>query len=371
LHVATENERQWVITAYLLGLGSAQLIYGVLADRFGRKPLLLLGVGLYAGFSIYAAFAHSLDGMIVARALQGAGAAGAQVLCISIVRDCYSGSQMARVMSLTFIVFLAAPVIAPSIGQAIVSVAPWQWIFMFLATFSAFLFAWAAVRLPETMHAEDRRALSFERIGHGFKTVFSSRVAMGYMIGSACVLGGLFGFINSVQQIFTDIFNAPRVFPIIFAIVAIFMALSSLLNAKIVERLGVRRVSHRALLGFIFFAAVHFVVALTGHENIVSFTICQACMLFCFGLVVSNFNAIVMEPLGHVAGTGSSVQGFITIAGGALIGFFIGQAFNGTVIPLTLGYLVCGLIGLIIVLVTERGRLFQPNEAVHEHTLTA
>jgi DHA1 family bicyclomycin/chloramphenicol resistance-like MFS transporter len=371
LRVVTENERQWVVTAYLLGLGSAQLIYGVLADRFGRKPLLLLGVGLYAGFSIYAAFADSLGGMIIARVLQGAGAAGAQVVCVSIVRDCYSGSQMARVMSLTFIVFLAAPVIAPSIGQAIVSVAPWQWIFVFLATFSAFLFAWAALRLPETMHAEDRRALSVERIAHGFKTVLSSRVAMGYMLASAFVIGGLFGFINSVQQVFTDIFNAPRAFPLIFAIVATFMAFSSLLNSKIVGRLGARHVSHRALLGFIFFAAVHFVVALSGHENIVSFTICQACMLFCFGLVLSNFNAIAMERLGHVAGTGSSVQGFITFAGGAIIGFFIGQAFNGTAIPLTLGYLVCGSIGFIIVLVTERGRLFQPHEAVREHTLIA
>jgi len=369
LHIATDNERQWIITAYLLGLGSTQFVYGTLADRFGRKKLLLLGVAMYAFFSVLAAFADSLQTMIIARALQGAGAAAVQVLSISIVRDCYSGARMARVMSLTFIVFLAAPILAPSMGQAIISVTEWRWIFGVLALFSASVLVWAGVRLPETMHAEDRRTLSLSRILQAFKTVLTTRVSIGYMLAMAFLFGGLFGFINSVQQLFFDVFHAPTIFPIIFGVVAIFMALSSFLNSKIVERLGARSVSHRALIGYIFFATLHFMVALTGHENIVTFTVCQAGMLFCFGLVVSNFGSIAMEPLGHVAGTGSSVQGFISISGGATIGFLIGQCFNGTAVPLTAGYMISGLVALAIVLIAERGRLFQGGESRGEPAL--
>jgi len=371
LHVATDNERQWVITAYLLGMGSAQFVYGILADRFGRKQLLLMGVAAYAFFSVVAAFSTSIETMIVARALQGAGAAGAQVLCISIVRDCYSGAKMARVMSLTFIVFMAAPIIAPSIGQAIVYVAEWRWIFVALAAFSGCLLVWAALRLPETMHPEDRRALSAERIAQAFGTVFTSRLAMGYMLAMAFLFGGLFAFINSVQQIFADVFHAADIFPMIFAVVAISMALSSFLNSRIVERLGARRVSHGALFGWIFFAIVHFATALSGHENIVTFTVLQSGMLFCFGLVGSNFGSISMEPLGHVAGTGSSVQGFMGIAGGGFLGFIIGQSFDGTAVPLTLGYLICGVATLVIVLITERGRLFQADESEAAERLIA
>jgi DHA1 family bicyclomycin/chloramphenicol resistance-like MFS transporter len=369
LHVVTDNERQWVITAYLLGLGSAQFVYGILSDRFGRKLLLLLGVTAYALFSVLAAFSHSMETMILARALQGAGAAAAQVLCVSIVRDCYSGAQMARVMSLTFIVFLAAPVIAPSMGQAIILVAEWRWIFGVLAAFSACLLVWASFRLPETMRPEDRRALSLKRIGQAFKIVVTTRISIGYMLAAAFLFGGLFGFINSVQQLFTDVFHAAAVFPVIFAIVAIFMALSSFLNSKIVERLGVKRVSHRALLGYILFATLHFVTAFTGHENVVTFTVLQAGMLFCFGLIVSNFGSIAMGPLGHVAGTGSSVQGFIGIVGGGLVGFFIGQHFDGTAIPLTAGYMICSIISLAMVLIAERGRLFLQSEARGEPAL--
>ncbi len=358
LNVATDNQRQWVITAYLLGVSSTQLLYGVLSDRFGRKRILLIGVGLYTAFAIVAAFAATFTQLVAARALMGAGAAAVQVLAVSLVRDRFSGAQMARVMSLTFMVFLTAPVLAPSIGQAILLVSSWRMIFGFLAAFSLVLLTWAAFRLPETLHAEDRLPLEPKRIVAAFRTVIQSRTTVGYMLAAASVLGGLFGFINSVQQVFTDIFHAPKLFPLIFACVAIGMALASLLNSRIVERLGVRYVSHRALLGFITFAALHWVVARSGHETIVTFALLQAAMMFCFGMVAANFASIAMEPLGHVAGTGSSIYGTITLAVGSTVGFVIGQHFNGTAVPLTTGYVVCGTLALVIVLVTERGILF-------------
>lgn len=361
LGVVAENDRQWIITAYLLGFGVAQLAYGPLSDRYGRRPVLLFGLGVFVVFSVVAAFATSFEQLLFARVMQGVGSAVSRVLTVSIVRDCYSGRRMARVMSLTFIVFLTVPVLAPSVGQGILALAPWPWIFGVLAIFGGVMALWAAWKLPETMHPEDRRPLSLSAIAVAVKFTLTRRMAVGYMIASACAIGGLFGFITSAQQVFVDVFHEEDLFPAIFALIAIFMGLSSWLNASIVERLGTRRVSHTALIGYIFFAGTHAVVAWTGHETLTSFIVLQASMMFCFGLVGSNFGAMAMEPLGHVAGTASSVQGFFTTISGALIGFFIGQHFDGTVVPLTLGFALCGISALIVVLVTERGRLFHPT----------
>ena len=361
LGVVAENDRQWIITAYLLGFGVAQLAYGPLSDRYGRRPVLLFGLGVFVVFSVVAAFATSFEQLLFARVMQGIGSAVSRVLTVSIVRDCYSGRRMARVMSLTFIVFLTVPVLAPSVGQGILALAPWPWIFGVLAIFGGVMALWAAWKLPETMHPEDRRPLSLSAIAVAVKFTLTRRMAVGYMIASACAIGGLFGFITSAQQVFVDVFHEEDLFPAIFALIAIFMGLSSWLNASIVERLGTRRVSHTALIGYIFFAGTHAVVAWTGHETLTSFIVLQASMMFCFGLVGSNFGAMAMEPLGHVAGTASSVQGFFTTISGALIGFFIGQHFDDTVVPLTLGFALCGISALIVVLVTERGRLFHPT----------
>jgi DHA1 family bicyclomycin/chloramphenicol resistance-like MFS transporter len=363
LGLATENEQQWVITAYLLGFGGAQLAYGPLADHFGRKPVLLAGLVVYAAFSVLAAFATSLGMMILTRALAGVGAAATRVLAITIIRDFYSGRTMARVMSLAFIVFLAAPIVAPSLGQAIAFVAPWQWIFAALAVFGIGSALWVWSRLPESLHPEDRRAITPDGVLEGFRLVLSSRIAIGYTLALTVMLGSLFGFINSVQQVFADAFEAPRLMPAIFALVAGWMAVASFLNSRIVERIGTRRVSHTALLGFIAIAAVHGVVALAGYEGVWTFAALQSAMMFCFGLVGANFNSIAMEPLGRLAGTASSVIGFVTTVGGALIGFYVGQHFDGTLIPLTAGFVACGLGGLAIVAVTERGRLFHPQQA--------
>ncbi len=363
LGVIADNDRQWVITAYLLGFGVAQLAYGPISDRYGRKPVLLTGLVIFVLASIVAAFATSFEALLAARVTQGVGAAVSRVLTISIVRDCYSGRRMARVMSLTFIVFLTVPILAPSIGQIILLVAPWPWIFGVFAIFGGVMALWAAWKLPETMHPEDRRPLSLSAIAGAVRITLTRRMAVGYMLASAVVVGGLFGFITSAQQVFVDVFDEEDLFPALFALVAVFMGFASLLNASIVERLGTRRVSHVALLGYIAFATIHAFVAWSGNETIVSFIVLQSAMMFCFGLVGSKFGSMAMEPLGHVAGTASSVQGFVTTISGALIGFFIGQHFDGTVVPLTLGFSACGIIALAIVLVTERGRLFRPSVA--------
>ena len=358
LGVDSPNQRQWILTAYLLGFGAAQLVYGSLADRFGRKPVLLVGLALYVLFATLCAFSTSFEMLLVARALCGVGAAATRVLSVSIVRDCYSGRQMAKVMSLSFIVFLAVPIIAPSVGQAIVLVAPWPWIFGILAIFGLLVIAWTAMKLPETLHPQDRVPLEVKPVLAAFKACLTNRVAVGYTLASTLVLGGLFGFLNSAQQVFVDVLGAGKLFTIIFAGIAAGIAVSSLINSRIVGKLGMRLVSHVALCGYIAFAGVHALIALSGHESLWVFAFMQAGMMFCFGLTMSNFGALAMEPLGHLAGTAASVQGFITTIGGALFGFWIGQLFDGTVGPLTLGFTGSGLAGLIVVIITEKGRLF-------------
>lgn len=358
LGVATDNERQWILTAYLLGFGAAQIVYGSLADRFGRKPVLLVGLTFYVLFAAACAFATSFEMLLIARALCGVGAAATRVLSISIVRDCYSGRQMARVMSLSFIVFLGVPIIAPSVGQAILLVAPWPWIFGILAIFGLAVIAWSAVKLPETLHPQDRVPLEVAPVLAAFKECLTNRIAVGYTLAATLVLGGLFGFLNSAQQVFVDVLGAGKLFTLIFAAIAGGIAVSSLINSHIVDRLGMRLVSHTALVGYIVFALVHAAIAWSGHDTLLSFSLMQAGMMFCFGMVMSNFGSIAMEPLGHLAGTAASVQGFITTIGGALFGFWIGQMFDGTVGPLTLGFAGFGVAGLVAVLITEKGRMF-------------
>jgi DHA1 family bicyclomycin/chloramphenicol resistance-like MFS transporter len=358
LGVGNANENQWIVTSYLLGFGVAQIFYGTLIDRYGRKPVLLWGMAGYVLGSLAVAGAGSFSLVLAARALQGVAAAVSRVVAVSIVRDCYAGRLMARVMSISFIVFLGVPVLAPSIGQLIMLVAPWRWVFVWLAAFGFAVLVWVALRLPETLHEEDRTPIAPGNIARSFGLVLTNRLWLGYSLAMTFIIGALVGFINSGQQVFLDVFRLARLFPTIFGLIAGFIAIASIVNARLVERLGMRLLSHAALLGFIAIAFIHALVAFFGFETIWSFAILQSAMMFCFGLLAGNFGAIAMEPVGHVAGTAASAQGFLTTVGGAVIGFLIGQSFNGSDVPLTLGFAASGLLTLAAVLVTEGGRLF-------------
>jgi DHA1 family bicyclomycin/chloramphenicol resistance-like MFS transporter len=364
LGVTSDNTRQWIVTAYLLGFGGAQIIYGPLADRFGRKPILMIGVGIYVAFSLVAMLAPTFETLIIARIGQGLGSAATRVLAVSIVRDRFEGRTMAKVMSLSFLVFLGVPILAPSLGQLILLVAPWEGIFAVLAFAGVALMIWTGLRLPETLHPEDRLPIQAKRIGLAFKAVLSNRQAMGYTLAMAAVQGALFGFINSSQQIFFDVFEAPGLFTTVFAVIAGGIAIASIVNARIVVKLGSRKIGHTALIGFTALAAIHAVVVISGHESIWTFAILQALTMFCFGLLAGNFGSMAMEPMGHIAGTASSVQGFISTILGSLTGFAIGQQFNGTVVPMAVGFTCCGLVAIAAVLFAERGKLFVSQNAV-------
>lgn len=359
--IATPNERQWILTSYLLGFGAGQIFFGPLSDRFGRRPVLLWGLAAYTIFGALATVAGTFETLMIARVLQGIGSAASRVLAISIIRDRFAGRQMARVMSLAFIVFLSIPILAPSIGQGILFIAPWRWIFGVLTTFGGVMMIWVFFRLPETLHPEDVRPISMTAFGNGVRTTLTTRVAVGYMLAMTFAFAGLLGFINSAQQVFAGPLGAPLLFTPVFAATAGCLAVASLINSRIVGRLGMRVVSHAALLGYIAFAAIHAALAWMGHDTLIAFAILQGAMMFCFGLMGPNFGALAMEPLGHIAGTASSVQGFCSTTGAALLGFFIGQQFDGSTIPLTLGFFGCGIAALTVILVTERGRILHAS----------
>jgi len=363
LGVDDANRRQWVVTAYLLGFGVTQIIYGPLSDRFGRRPVLFTGVGLYVIFSLMAAFAWSFETLLAARVLQGVGAASTRVLAVAIVRDQYEGRRMAQVMSLSFLVFLGVPIIAPSLGALIVLAGPWPWIFALLGLWGAIVLVWAGLRLPETLHPEDRMPINLKRIGAAAWETVTNRLSIGYTLAMTAIVGCLFGFITSAQQVFDEALGNAAIFPIIFAVVGCGIAAASLLNAALVQRLGQRLLSHTALIGFTAVSTVHLVVAASGHESLITFAVLQTLTMFCFGFIGGNFGSMAMTPLGHIAGTAASVQGVISSVGGALIGFAIGQQFDGTTVPMTAGFTLCGLTAIGIVLWTERGRLFVTRTA--------
>ncbi|MDO1584535.1 multidrug effflux MFS transporter [Rhizobium oryzicola] len=363
LHVDNVNARQYVVSSYLFGFGFAQLIYGPITDRFGRRAPMIFGLSLYIICSLAIVIVPSFAGLLVLRFIQGAGAASTRVVTVSIVRDVFGGRAMAEVMSLIMMVFMIVPIIAPGTGQVIMLFSNWHMIFLFIGAVAAAVLIWMWLRLPETLASEDVRPLTLKSIAEGFRIVLTNRIALCYTISATFIFGALFGFINSAQQIYVGIYGLGVWFPLAFAAVAAFMSLSSFLNSKLVGRYGMRRLSHASLLGFILVTCLWMVVQLVGPEPMpfAVFLTFFGLSMFQFGWIGANFNSLAMEPLGHVAGTASSVLGFMSTVGGAAIGAVIGQAFNGTALPLIAGFSTVSLIGLVFVLIAEKGRLFRPH----------
>jgi DHA1 family bicyclomycin/chloramphenicol resistance-like MFS transporter len=251
-------------------------------------------------------------------------------------------------MSTAMIVFMIAPVLAPSLGQAVLAVGSWRLIFIALGFYALALAVWGGIRLPETLAHGARRPLSAGHIGAAVRETLSTRVSIGNTIAVTVTFGGLLGYVGSIQQVIFDVFHRPGLIGIAFACVALPMALSSWLNSRLVMRFGSRRLLLSALAIFTCFAALHLAVILTVGETFWSFVALQALTMGWFGLIGSNSGALAMEPLGHIAGTASALQGLVSTIGAALIGLAIGQLFDGTTVPLVAGFTLCGMAGLAI-----------------------
>ena len=362
LGLRNENHSQWIVTAYLAGVGCGQLFWGMFSDRYGRRPVLLIGLSVYVLAAVLTGLSNSFVTLLAWRFAHGLAAASV-VVSRSVIRDLYSGRYMARVMSLTFIVFLTVPVLAPSLGQLILWLAPWRYVFLIFGVFAAAVFLWVLLRLPETLHPEYRLTLTSDHIVSAAGLVLGNRTSLWYTLAMTVMFGSILAYVGMVQQIFEDVFHRPGLMPAIFALCASSMGVTAFLNSRIVERLGMRIISHLGLLVFITITGLHVLIAALGLESLWTFVILQSATMACIGLTASNFGAMAMEPVGSVAGIGASLQGFISTFGGAVVGALIGRRFNGATLPLAAGAFVCGLSSLLFVLLAERWRLFRPHHA--------
>jgi DHA1 family bicyclomycin/chloramphenicol resistance-like MFS transporter len=358
LGVENHNDRQQIVILYMAGFAAGQLFYGPLSDRFGRKPVLLFGLALFIAGSIGALLAHSFTALLGARLIQGLGAASPRVVAIAVVRDLYAGRQMARVMSLAMMVFIVIPVLAPTIGSALMHLGDWHIMFYVLLAIGVLVALWSGLRLPETA----RQVLLHEQpqtLAASFKAAIFTPQTLGYGLCGGLMFGCLLSYVASAQQIYADVFNAEALFPVLFGAVASVMAIASFINSRLVERLGMRAVSHTALLCSVATALMLSLTAYSGLASLMIFSALVAGIFFFFGLIAPNFNALAMEPQGSNAGMASSVAGALSTATGALAGGLIGASFNGSVVPLAFGILSCTLLTCVIVYLVEgRAGLF-------------
>ncbi|MBI1236884.1 MAG: Bcr/CflA family efflux MFS transporter [Alphaproteobacteria bacterium] len=358
LDLANPNRRQLVITAFLVGFGLAQLIYGPLSDSWGRKPVLLGALGLYIGATVFCLIAWNFEALLFGRLLQGMSIAAARVIGTAIARDLTSGRRMAQVVSMAMMVFMAVPVIAPSLGQAILLIGPWRWIFVFLLVTASGLAIWLCFRLPETLHEEYRRKLDFRDSIRAYRESLRHRAMAGYMLAGAFFFGGLYGLLNSSEQIMAEHFGLGMSWTLAFAGMAACMAITNFINSRLVMRLGQRRLSQGALIGFTVISLAHVALIVFASENLLIFMGLLTLAMMLMGLIAANFNALAMEPVGHVAGTASAAYGFGTGVIGAIIGAVIGQLYNDSTLPLIAGQALTGLAALAVVHFTERGEWF-------------
>lgn len=357
--VADENSRQLVVLVFAVVFALSQLFYGPLSDRFGRKPLLVTGLVLYLAASVSALFVSGFTQLLVVRGLQGLGAAALQVVTMAVIRDCFSGQSMGRVLTFVFTTFMIIPIVAPSIGQTIELASGWKGIFVFNAVAGLAILAWMSLRLGETLAPHDRRPLSVASLGSALREIVTSRITAGYAVAGTLTLVSLFSYIVSVQQVYGELYGLGTLFPLAFGGSSVGVAIAALVSARIVRLFGMRPVVHGAMAIFTVSGLSLLLVAQVGQPPFwLTFSLLSVCMMS-FGVFQGNINAIALEPLGHIAGMAASLFGVVTTTIATILGGVVGQAYNGTVIPLAFAFGVGGLCALIAVFVTERGRMFR------------
>jgi len=340
LSVERDNDVQLVVSAIFLGMAVGQLAYGPLSDSAGRKPALLAGLGLFMGGCGLSLLAQSFPMMLGGRLLQGLGAAGPRIVTIAVIRDQYEGRQMARVMSFVMAVFIIVPVIAPAMGQGILLFAGWRAIFSAFLVIAAATAVWFTLRQPETLPQEQRIPFTVDRISGGIWEVLKTRDALGYTIAAGLVFGPFLAYLSTAQQVFQGQYGLGELFPLYFALLSIALGAAALSNAKLVMRYGMKTLAQWALVMIVLLSGVFFVVAYLagGHPPLWSLVAYLLLDFFCVGILFGNLNAIAMEPLGHIAGVGAAVVGALSMAISVASGSVIGQAYDGTVLPLTAGF---------------------------------
>jgi MFS transporter, DHA1 family, multidrug resistance protein len=350
LGAAHANDRQLVISAIFLGMAGAQLFYGPLSDSFGRRPLILLGLVIFMIGTAVSLTATSFNVMLLGRVLQGVGAAGPRVVSIALVRDLYDGRAMARVMSLTMALFILVPMVAPALGQGIMLFAPWRAIFIAFFALAAIAFLWFWARQGETHPQARRSPFSVAAITGAVIAILRNRQTLGYTLAGGLVFGAFIGYLNSSQQILQETYATGRLFPLAFAVLAAAIGGASMVNARLVMRHGMRRLSDIALAGIIGLSLLFLIAGFlaSGAPPFWFFMAYMLLLFFCIGVLFGNYNALAMEPQGAHAGLASavvsSISTFMAMAGGTLVG----RLYNGTPAPLTAAFLGLGVCAYLV-----------------------
>ena len=364
LRVANANDRSLVLTAFLLGFGLPQLVFGPLTDRVGRRAPILIGLAVYVFTALSAPLAPSFATLLGLRFVQGVAAASVRVAMLSAVRDRYSGAAMADIMSLVLAIFLFVPIFMPGVGQLILLVGSWQLVFVVMGLTAGVVALWTFVRLPETLEVERRRTLDFRSVAEGFAMVFTNRIAFWYGLSGTFLFGGILGFVNTSQPIYVGIYKLGVFFPLAFGATAVVAAIASSQTPQIVDRLGVHRTAHGAAVVSTATCTLWLALSVAGFMPFWLFIAMVAIFVVMLVVLMSTTTSLAMQPLGKVAGTAAAVFGAMQTVGGAVLGYFVAQAFNGAVVPLVGALLIFDLCILACLLIAEKGRLFAARGSI-------
>jgi DHA1 family bicyclomycin/chloramphenicol resistance-like MFS transporter len=343
-----DNRRQLVIGAFLLGMALAQVLFGPLSDSLGRKPILLFGIALFGAGCLISIWAPTFEMMILGRLTQGIGAAAPRVMTVAVIRDRFEGRQMAKTVSMVMTVSILVPVFAPLVGQGVLIFTGWRGIFWLVLGMGVMMAGWAGWRLPETLSDAHRHPLSFRRVGRALVEVLTHRTVVAYLLATACLFSAFVGYLTSAQQIFQEMYGLGPLFPFAFGGLAGSIGLAAFVNSRIVVLLGMRRLVYMALSGMIGLAVTFAGLTLLfdGIPPLWLTFLVLAPMFFCHGMLFGNLNALAMQPMGHIAGSAAAVIGTVVTAISATVGSLIGQAYDGTILPLAFSFAGFGVLAL-------------------------
>lgn len=354
LGIAYPNQIQLVISFLFIGMTAGELLCGPLSDALGRKKILYSGLAVFALGSVICYQAQSIEMMLFGRIVQGLGVSGPYVSAVAIVRDKFSGTEMARIMSLVMMIFILVPAFAPALGQAILLMGSWRMIFVMYIGLAVALAVWITFRLAETLPPEKRIRFNPLSLALGFREVFSNRVTMCYTLCMGIAFGSFIGYLNSSQQIFQEQFKTGEMFVLYFGGLALVLGAASLVNARIVGKTDMQTICIRATGGIIVTSALFLLVHFITDVTLWMFVSYAAVLFFSFGLMFGNINAIAMEPMGHVAGIATAVIGATSSAMSLTIGTAIGQMYDNTLIPIVSGFFILNIISLLLMLYVRR-----------------
>jgi DHA1 family bicyclomycin/chloramphenicol resistance-like MFS transporter len=357
LAVENPNNTQLIVSSMFFGFAAGQILFGPLSDSFGRKPIVYMGLSLFIVGDVISIMSSDFTTMLIGRVLQGIGVAGPRVVSIALVRDQFEGRAMARIMSLIMMVFIAVPALAPALGQSILYIAPWRYIFGFILSLAVIAFVWFAIRQPETLPSAKRVRFSLRYVFSGICETCANRTAFGYTVTAGLVLGAFIGYLSSAQQIFQDKYDLGDLFPYYFGALALAIGAASYSNARLVQRLGMRVLTWRALQVLCAISTLFAILSYQSNGNISlwAFMIWGVISFYAIGFLFGNFNALAMEPLGHIAGTGAAVIGSFTTFISLAFGVYIGQMFDGTALPLFSGFATLAAASIATMYWIEKG----------------